>query len=78
MFCSSRIVHPYRRNQPWFQVYTSVCPRGARRENNKNKNKAKNKKQNKTKQSKNNNNNKKQKQNKTKIQNKQKHVAFVW
>ena len=30
MFCSSRIVHPYRRNQPWFQVYTSVCPRGAR------------------------------------------------
>ena len=32
MFCSSRIVHPYRRNQPWFQVYTSVCPRGARRE----------------------------------------------
>ena len=33
MFCSSRIVHPYRRNQPWFQVYTSVCPRGARREN---------------------------------------------
>ena len=33
LFCSSRIVHPYRRNQPWFQVYTSVCPRGARREN---------------------------------------------
>ena len=33
MFCSSHIVHPYRRNQPWFQVYTSVCPRGARREN---------------------------------------------
>ena len=33
MFCSSRIVHPYRRNQPWFQVYTSVCPRGARRDN---------------------------------------------
>ena len=32
MFSSSRIVHPYRRNQPWFQVYTSVCPRGARRE----------------------------------------------
>ena len=32
MFCSSHIVHPYRRNQPWFQVYTSVCPRGARRE----------------------------------------------
>ena len=32
MFCSPRIVHPYRRNQPWFQVYTSVCPRGARRE----------------------------------------------
>ena len=26
LFCSSRIVHPYRRNQPWFQVYTSVCP----------------------------------------------------
>ena len=23
LFCSSRIVHPYRRNQPWFQV----CPR---------------------------------------------------
>ena len=33
LFCSSRIVHPYRRNQPWFQAYTSVCPRGARREN---------------------------------------------
>ena len=32
MFCSSHIVHPYLRNQPWFQVYTSVCPRGARRE----------------------------------------------
>ena len=32
LFCSSRIVHPYRRNQPWFQAYTSVCPRGARRE----------------------------------------------
>ena len=32
MFCSSHIVHPYRRNQPWFQVYTSVFPRGARRE----------------------------------------------
>ena len=32
LFCSSRIVHPYRRNQPRFQVYTSVCPRGARRE----------------------------------------------
>ena len=32
LFCSSRIVHPYRRNQPWFQVYTSVCPRRARRE----------------------------------------------
>ena len=33
LFCTSRIVHPYRRNQPWFQAYTSVCPRGARREN---------------------------------------------
>ena len=32
MFCSSHIVHPHRRNQPWFQAYTSVCPRGARRE----------------------------------------------
>ena len=32
LFCSSCIVHPYRRNQPWFQAYTSVCPRGARRE----------------------------------------------
>ena len=32
LFCSSRIVHPYRRNQPWFQAYTSVCPHGARRE----------------------------------------------
>ena len=32
LFCSSRIVHPYRRNQPWFQAYTSVCPRGAKRE----------------------------------------------